>query len=226
MGGGQVEVRWLEIDRIGSADWRRLESVLDGTERAQAARFRRDEDRRASIAAHGLTRLVLSEWAPVPPEAWRFAAAAGGKPRIAQPMAGSPLFFNLSHTARLVAVAVTSAGEVGLDIEATADDRLNAAVADDLFSPAEAEWLAGRPMAERGEAFAGLWTLKEAIVKALGGGLAQTLAAFTVTLDPPAVSGLSGPWLLRRFRPMPGHVGALALRCPDDGRVAVSMGPA
>ena len=225
--GERVEIRWLEIDRIDAAAWPRLEAVLDEAERAHAARFRREADRRAYVAAHGLTRLALSDWAPVSPEDWRFGAAPGGKPHIVQPAGGGkPLSFNLSHTSRLVAVAVTRAGEVGLDVETMADDRLDPAVAADQFSPAEVEWLAGQPAAARGEAFAGLWTLKEAVLKAEGGGLGQSLAAFTVTLDPPTVSGRPGPWLLRRFRPIPDHLGALALRRSDDGRVVVSARPA
>ena len=57
-------------------------------------------------------------------------------------------------------------------------------VARDNFSPEEVAVWEQLPPAEQSDGFFACWTRKEAIVKALGGGLSIALDSFQVTLAP------------------------------------------
>lgn len=126
-----------------------------------------------------LVRTVLSKYADVPPEAWRFVTNDYGRPEVDAPAAARWLKFNLSHTNGLVAMIVAREREVGVDVE-DRDRRgrlLN--VADRYFSPSEVEALHALPNEEQLERFFLYWTLKESYIKARGMGLAIPLAQFS-----------------------------------------------
>jgi phosphopantetheinyl transferase len=125
-----------------------------------------------------------------------------------QAVAAAPhnhLRFNLSHSGPLVAIAVTSAAEVGVDVERIQPRRCLQAIADRQFPPLFADALrrlSGRAQLLR---FLEQWTAYEAFVKALGTGLQVTahelrveVGAGGVLLRHPAGGGR--PWALRPFR--------------------------
>jgi 4'-phosphopantetheinyl transferase len=93
-----------------------------------------------------------------------------------------PLTFNLSHTRGLVACVVAYGEDVGVDVEpiAAAPDLLDLARAN--FSAEEVAELERCVPADRPARFTGMWTLKEAYLKATGAGIATRLGECTVTL--------------------------------------------
>ena len=200
-------------------DVERLRSLLSAEERARAARFVFEADRRRFVVAHGGLREILAGYVGVAPASLTFASGPSGKPAVVEPRTG--LRFNLSDSRGLALVAVTRGREVGVDVEAVraAEDL------DDLgascFSPTERRALAAVPEASRLEAFFDGWTRKEAFVKMLGDGLSRPLDSFDVTLTPgePArilrvEGGRAGDWSLRSIEVGPGHRGALAIEGP------------
>ncbi|MBR0725550.1 hypothetical protein JQ612_13505 [Bradyrhizobium manausense] len=87
-------------------------------ERSRHDRFLFEPDRRTFLAKRALLRIVLSRYASVSPDAWRFAAAAPGKPYVAAPVVRPALYFNLSNTPGLVVCAVSVAhSQVSVDAE-------------------------------------------------------------------------------------------------------------
>ena len=181
MGVDEVCVWSLFTAQAEAWDWPALEDVLDDGERERAARLRIQGDRRAFLAARALARHLLAHVGAFDARAWRFECGPCGKPGIANSPAHPRLEFNLSRTPRMVAAAVTPAGDIGIDVEAA--DRVPpdpVSFADAHFAPDEAAGLRalpdGRSIRER---FVRLWTLKEAVVKATGRGLAQPLDAFS-----------------------------------------------
>ncbi|WP_420877222.1 4'-phosphopantetheinyl transferase family protein, partial [Rhodospirillum rubrum] len=198
-----------------------LAALLDAGERARLARFHHADDRWSYAAAHGLCRVMLSRAAGLPPRNWRFVATAHGRPMV-DPASGPPLTFSLSHTRGMAACGVMTrprddiTAAIGVDVESLdrAPDSLG--LARRFFHPHEAAALAERPPGERDAAFIGLWTLKEAMVKALGSGLQQGLTSFRVDSDPPSlieaapVFGPIAAWRLGRWTLAPGHSLALA----------------
>lgn len=187
--------------------------VLGSDERAALDRLHFWHHRRDYAVAHDLLRRSLSRYAPVRPEAWTFSRTAFGKPYLPD----GELCFNLSHTSGLVACAVTRAISVGIDVERI-DPAIDCeSVARHLFSAAEMTALT-TCRADRRTRFFELWTLKEALLKAVGVGLAQPLR--TVSF------GLDGHESSIRFIPRAGYEAAhcqFALYAPSaDARLAVA----
>jgi 4'-phosphopantetheinyl transferase len=168
--------------------------------------------------AHAGLRLVLGGLLDIEASAIEFDEDGNGKPRLAG-TGPPPLFFNLSHSHDLTAVAVSASFEVGLDIEMLRPADLSGVTS--FFSTREQAVLLGLPHAIRTACTFAAWTRKEAFVKATGLGLAMPLDSFEVSLDPnePArllrVAGASeeaASWQLAHLVPARGYVGTVAAR--------------
>ena len=209
-----VSVQALDIRGVAPEQWPALADMLDDTERARAARFAFDEDRQAYVAAHALLRFALSQQAGGPPQNWRFATAERGKPYLIDPP--RDLRFSMTHTRGMVAVAVTEGVEIGVDVEPANRRAESMKLADRFFAPEETAMLRALEGDARRDAFFAIWTLKEAVVKATGEGLARGLDSFTIFLDPPRVTMPDDPgaWRLEHWRRGAHHF-ALAGRCAD-----------
>ena len=182
----------LEIDVVVAhlAEWPDLDpfaAVLADEERDRARRFKVREARDVFTLARGLLRFELSKRVGVKPNEIHFDLRSSGKPDLRRGMQGTPDWrFNVSHTGPHVVIAFALGVDVGIDIE-----RLNRSVAPleiarRYFTPTELESLEALPEDARERAFFAGWTRKEAIVKARGGTMAESLATLTVSLDPSA----------------------------------------
>lgn len=199
-----VDVACLDVAAVGADEWSGLAALLDESERARAARFAFEADRRAYVGAHALLRVLLSRRAHVAPGDWRFASAPLGKPYLVSPP--RDLAFNLSHTRGMAAVAVAEARDIGVDVEALAQTRDVLRVAERFFAPGEAAAIrAATGVEARNDLFFSIWTLKEAVVKAEGRGLSRGLDSFVVSLSPLRITGAAderfslGQWRRRGF---------------------------
>lgn len=187
------------------------EAPLDAEERAELGRLVFARDRQLWRAAHVLLRQALAAVTGRPPGEWRFARAAQGKPMLAPGLQGPA--FNLTHTPGLVACALCGSGAVGIDAEHDRDGRAPLEIAGSVFTAAERALLERQADPQRAASFFGFWTLKEAVVKATGQGLALDPAGLRASLDPPAVTGQpGGDWGFARLQPTPRHHLAVALR--------------
>jgi 4'-phosphopantetheinyl transferase len=147
--------------------------LLSADERRRCGWLSRDTDRRDFVAAHALLRTALAEHTHVPPALLAFERDALGRPLLVwgDPHS-SPPSFSLSHTSGLVACVIASAHTTsGIDVEAIDHCLDVVALAAHVCSADELSALHACPAAARPERFFGLWTLKEALVKAQGVGL-------------------------------------------------------
>ena len=219
-----VQVRTQGLAALDDDALAQYNALLDDTETARAARFLRAANRDEFVAAHGLKRLILGEILGVAPKSLRFRTdLPGGKPMLDLP--GAPkIRFNLSHTGGLVACAVACGIEVGIDVEAI-DRPVDPGLVKHYFAPDEAAWLADFEGAQRDEKFMALWTLKEAVIKALGLGLSVGLDRFSVRPTPPRLhrhDALLAPGQacrLYQWRPLTTHYVALAAILPESETV-------
>jgi 4'-phosphopantetheinyl transferase len=160
------------------------DALMTPAERERHGRFVFEKDRRLFLATRALVRTVLAAYAPVPPDAWRFAEGEHGKPFIASPQVAPRLHFNLTNTPGLVACAVSVAHEeIGVDAELLERHGETVSIADSFFSHLEVRALRGLPEAEQRRRFFSYWTLKESYIKARGHGLALPLDQFSFHLD-------------------------------------------
>lgn len=204
----------------------RFEGLLSDTEAARRDRMAFDSGRRQQLLARGLQRLVLSKYAPdVAPQDWQFVQGASGRPELAPPFDATGLFFNVAHTAGMVALAVGRVPLIGIDVEPL-DRRVPLHVAPRYFSESEVAALQSLPPEQRPRRFLRLWTLKEAYLKAVGQGLAGGLDSVSFTFaedggitfergDDPQ----TGRWVFREFDPG-GFLLALAYQDSAAGAAA------
>jgi 4'-phosphopantetheinyl transferase len=213
----RIAVGSAALATVAETLWPRLAALLSDEERARAARFHFERNRREYVAAHALKRLMLSEAAGGRPHDWCFAAEPGGKPFVA---GRTGLHFNLSHCNGLVACAVSADVPLGVDVEPL-ERRAPLDVADHYFAPDERAWLFGLPDGEQSRGFFRLWTMKEAFIKATGKGVAQGLHSFAIGFEPLRVTfpdpgrAEPGEWRFVQEAIGGGHLLGLAWRGPD-----------
>lgn len=178
--------------------------LLDDADGQRAGRFRRDVDRRNFVLGRTMVHhLVRAEGAPAP---CVLSRGHNGKPCLPGCAA-----FNLSHSGRWVACAVSRSEPVGIDVEVF--DRLQdyRELLAGIAHPAERHCMAQAPPESRFTLFKRCWARKEAILKATGKGLSDDLCAIDVRLDE------SGPVL---DHPLPLRL--VDLLAGDD-RVTISL---
>lgn len=193
---------------------------LGETERRRAERLRSERDRALYRTGRTFLRRVLAAYLDVEPADLRFSRGRHGKPHLLSPRAKNrSTHFNLSHSHGLALLAVAGSWPVGVDIERMREFPDADQIARRFFSTPETKALKKSDPEERTSAFFRAWTRKEAIVKALGGGLAVPLDSFSVRGDP---SGrwtrarwegnrpTDGTWYVRDLAPAPQWVGAIA----------------
>jgi len=234
IGPGAVHLWYAVSDEVSEpAQLAALESLLTPDERARRARYRFERERHQFLVARGLLRWTLSGYLGLPPEAVRFRAGPHGKPELAVGATPTPLTFNLSHAAGLVACAIARDAEIGIDVEDLAGAADIDAVARS-FAPSErADLDAVREKTARQNRFLAYWTLKEAYLKARGLGLSIALDGFWFVLEAraPIAIRFAAPldddptrWQFDQRDLAPGHLLAVAAAVGDGAApLAVSV---
>lgn len=99
---------------------------------------------------------------------------------------GQPILtkFNVSHSDPHGLITITHGVRVGVDIEAGVRQRDFDGISKMVFGPNECAEIASASGIQKANMFFRFWTLKEALVKALGTGLSINLTKFEI---PPAV---------------------------------------
>lgn len=179
----RIDLWCTYISEIGDDSlWGHYDALLSAEERAKQARFRFARDQRRYLVTRALVRTVLSRYAAVRPSDWAFTAGAHGRPAISAPSLAPLLEFNVSHSADLVMLGVTSDRVIGIDTESVDAREADIDGLDRYFAPEESTALLALPERERRRRFFELWTLKESYIKARGMGLAIPLDAFRFEL--------------------------------------------
>ena len=198
-----------------------LAGVLDPDERRRADAIQ-DQRRHAEfVVAHGALRLVLAELLDVPAASIGWRRGPHGKPELAVPDAA--LRCNLSHSDGLAAFAVTGSLSVGIDVQRRCGAAAATGLAARYYSVDEAEYVAAAATGdERASRFTGLWSRKEACVKATGGRLIPGLrrpvrgpagAGWQLVTDPePAAQR----YLVRDLPTPAGYCAAVAVAVPGS----------
>lgn len=182
----------------------------------RANRFRLARHRHTFCVAHSLLRTVLHRRVGCKPEELTFEYGPQGKPTLP----GGPAF-NLSHTNSEILLGVTDAGRIGVDIEQCSDVPDLDDLAQMCFSDLEMNQYQTTASARRISCFYRGWTRKEALIKALGGGLSVDLKAFSVSMsESPGNAlidgvrvGIDENWAIHAVDVSPASAAAVALDC-------------
>jgi 4'-phosphopantetheinyl transferase len=157
--------------------------VLSPDEHERAGRLIREHKRVRFIAGRSTLRRLLGQYLDEKPQALIFRYGPHGKPALATRTSSTALTFNFSHSKDLALLAVTAAREIGIDIEYLHRDISVDSFARHILCENEAAALQRLPAERRKQALLTAWTRKEAYLKALGVGLAQSMKSFSVGID-------------------------------------------
>lgn len=177
--------------------------------------------RRRLVSQAALRILLSSRLCGATPATLKFDYGYYGKPSLNG--SGSRLYFNLSHSHNVTAIAIAANGPIGIDVEhlLPTNDDLNAAV----LVPNELRAIASTVQDIKLEAFYRCWVRKEAILKAHGAGLAlpthsrSPMIDIEVSIQPAAMSkplalpellGNPDRWTLLDFSPGKQVIGSVA----------------
>jgi len=197
---------------------------LEDHERRRYAAYGTPAARREYLGTRALARTVLARYSGRPAECLRFRTDHLGRPEMTSPsMPG--LFFSLAKTRELAVGLFAFDHAVGVDVELVAPiDAFE--MAGHFFSGEELSELSRLDEDARLSRFYGLWTLREAYLKARGIGLALPLdqlvfrptpsggarAEFGPAIrDDPARWQFGLTWLTNR------HLAATCIRRPSSG---------
>jgi 4'-phosphopantetheinyl transferase len=204
-----VTVTFATLDADAGA-LRACWAVLDASERARAAKFAFERDRRRFVVRRARLRRLLAAHTGIDAADLHFEENCFGKPRLAE----GP-HFSLSYSGERMIVAIAEV-ELGCDIERIDPALAWRPLADTLFERQERASLADLSGPAARSAFFHCWARKEAFVKALGLGLSYPLEAFAVSVSPEATLLAGGEgWAMGRVEGGPGYAAAVVAR--DDG---------
>lgn len=150
--------------------------LLTDAERGRVARLVREVDRRRLIVGNALLRLAVRASIgeePVIDRTCPDCAQPHGKPTVV----GHDLHVSVSHSGVRIAVAITRAAPVGVDVEEITD-----------IPTGELRRMVVAPQEQVTMDFFEMWARKEAVLKALGHGLRTPMT--TLTLTRAGVAGL------------------------------------
>lgn len=173
-----VIVVWRVALDVDDATTDALAGRLVAAERVRAGRLIVPAARRRFVVARAVLRRLLGHYTGVEPGALRLVTGPRGKPAIA---GATGLRFNVAHSGDYALIGVCGDRELGVDIEAIPRDLDPTGVAAQVFSDAERSALQKVPEGQRHDAFARIWTRKEAYIKALGEGFSYPTRSFTVS---------------------------------------------
>lgn len=160
---------------------------LDEAERQRASRYLHEEDRIRFAVTRSTLRHLLGRYLDVNPLALEFVTTRHGRPELAS--LSGPMF-NVSHAGEHALIAISREFDVGIDVEfvnAAIDWRELAALVCTLD---EQRLLDMAPRGLQNSHFFQCWTAKEALLKALGVGIAEGLQAISVV---PGAVGSQSP---------------------------------
>ena len=216
----------LTSDLSGAAANERALTWLNDQERARHARFHEDDDRRMFLLGRVMARTLVGAALNLPPTAWQWREGAHGRPEVAD---RPDLRFNIAHSAGMVACAVASGHEIGIDVEDLQRHRVDPAVVRRYCSPAEVTDVEAQGAGWH-DRFLHYWTLKEAYLKARGLGISVPLREISFRIHEGheanegheveisfegSLRGSDDRWAFLLTRPTERHLVAVAVSTAD-----------
>lgn len=219
LAGHEVDLWRIDLS-LENAQLQRLAQTLSPDEQERAARFYFPRDREHFIAARATLRGILSCYLNIDPIDLRFCYGPQGKPSLVPEQGNNRLQFNLSHCRGLALIVIARDRPVGVDLEYIDPSYSWQEIARQFFTPQEQEMLHRLPAPEQSAAFFQFWTRKEALLKAIGTGLAIPLDQVEVALEagqPPRSIWLpwhdqnAEPWTIEDVPMAPPYAAAVAI---------------
>lgn len=160
-----------------------LESFLTPNELAELVSFY-DEGRKKQYAiSRWLLKNLLKTMLNIPANEITFERTPLGKLFLSKSQNRIEIEFNISHTKEITILGFCKGIQIGVDVEKIRDKQSAFQVANRFFQPNEIGWINEPGLSEdlRLSRFYRLWSLKEAVIKATGGGVFKNIQQFFFT---------------------------------------------
>lgn len=209
-----LNVYWVQIpEEIDLSEWIYDLDLLDKEERTIYERYLVDQKKIEFYSGRLLLKKMLGQRLGIQPERVAFEKNPFGKlylhPKYINEMGIDPIFFNLSHSKRIVTCVISSFDEAGIDVEDMTQNPLE--VMPVVFVSQERMVIEAEiSYANKVEAFYRVWTRKEAVMKAVGKGFSLSPLSFAVPVHGERV--MDEKYLYYTFRPINGEIISIAVR--------------
>ncbi|MEO1070192.1 MAG: 4'-phosphopantetheinyl transferase superfamily protein, partial [Cyanobacteria bacterium J06638_6] len=220
-----IDLWLLSTEKTRAAELATLKAFLSKPEQQQLAQISRPQAQRQFLLSRGCLRYLLSCYTGIPPTVLEFSYGSRGKPSLNQAHHSGVPQFNLSHSGQRLLVAVSIAAEIrgiGVDIEVLRPINRLAGLCRRYLTTAEATEVLALDSPQADRRFLRYWTGKEACLKALGLGIADSMQPLTLTLAtgelttvPRPISVVNShlpeqPGQLYQWQPEPEYLAAIA----------------
>ena len=171
----------LRVDLTPDAEREaRAVSLLDDAETARWHRFLSDRARREFALCRAALRLALSQRLGCTRRQLSFGRLEHGKPFAMVDGQRADVGFNVSHSGRHGLIAIAQRDGIGIDVEERVAQRDLEGIGSLVYGPVERRLLASATGRERVHLFYRLWSMKEALIKALGTGFSLSPREFEI----------------------------------------------
>jgi 4'-phosphopantetheinyl transferase len=147
-----------------------LSGLVNAQEATRAAGFKKTRDAQDYILRHGMVRAVVGQYIRKEPQEIQFIHEQSGKPDLDPEGDLHDIHFSLSRTDEMVCLGISKKTRIGLDVVKCDSRYPFLAAAEYLFTPDERQWITRTTPHDRHVRFFRIWSLKEALLKAMGGG--------------------------------------------------------
>ena len=172
---------------------------LNEEERERMRKFEHAGARRRFVLCRAALRAILREELRCGNERLTFGELRHGKPFALVDGTPMPISFNVSHSGKHGLIAIAPNGRLGVDVEERTDRRDFDRLIEAAFGQDEQIDLRQERASGEFQLFYKLWTVKEALIKALGTGLSLDPATF----EAPVAMRRGAPTSLYRFPHIP-----------------------
>ncbi|WP_456974869.1 4'-phosphopantetheinyl transferase family protein [Luteimonas sp. A277] len=168
-------------------------ALLDAADLARVQRRRNPHERDELTLCYAIHRLVIGTHLGIEPVTVPLVRDALGCPRVP----GTGVSTSLSHAGGGFAVALSTAGPVGVDIEPADRAGVMPEIAERVAHPDEMAALGRESTPAVDRSLLALWVRKEALLKAAGTGMAREMHTFCAPENEVLVLAPPGPALAR-----------------------------
>ena len=155
-------------------------ALLDDQERARSRRFLSVRARRQFVLCRAALRVILSERLGCSNRQLSFGYLEHGKPFARVDGRRAAIGFNVSHSGGHGLIAIAESEWLGVDVEERVPSRDFEGIGSLVYGPTERQSLAHAKGNDKVHLFFRLWSMKEALIKALGTGFSLGPSRFEV----------------------------------------------
>ena len=171
----------LHVDLAPDAEREaRALSLLDDEEGTRWRRFLSERARRGFALCRAALRVSLCERLGCENRALSFGYGEHGKPFARIDGASVEIGFNVSHSGQHGLIAIAAHDGIGIDVEERVAQRDLEGIGSLVYGPVERRLLAAAAGREKVHLFYRLWSMKEALIKAIGAGFALSPSRFEI----------------------------------------------